>query len=90
VSLRDVSQYRDWIDREQPSEAARRVAAEFLLEVADRPWAAPSVPLAQLSDQPNYEVREALLPVPGDSPLRIYYRHVYATDHVDVIAVTNQ
>jgi hypothetical protein len=43
-----------------------------------------------LSTQPEYEVREVALHVEGeDRPVRIWYRHIYATDAVDVIAVTN-
>jgi hypothetical protein len=44
-----------------------------------------------LSNQPEYEVREAALHVEGEERLvRIWYRHIYATDVVDVIAVTNR
>ena len=35
-------------------------------EIGDVPWRAPSVPIAELSNQPEYEVRTAILPVPSE------------------------
>ncbi len=91
MPLRDLSEVRRWVERERPSDTAQRVARHFLAEVGDESWRYPSVPIPELSDQPVYEVRRATLPVDGeDRPLRIWYRHVYATDDVDVIAVTNR
>jgi hypothetical protein len=91
VPLRDVEEHRRWIDREAPSIAAQRVARHFLAEIGDEPWRSPSVPIATLSNQPEYEVREAALAVVGEErPVRIWYRHIYATDAVDVIAVSNR
>ena len=49
------------------------------------------MPVDALSNQPEYEVREVALQIEGeDRPVRIWYRHIYATDVVDVIAVTNR
>lgn len=70
---------------------AQQVARHFLAEIGDEPWRYPSVPIAELSNQPEYEVRQAALPVEGqDWPVRIWYRHIYATDVVEVLAVTNR
>jgi hypothetical protein len=91
VPLRDLSEVRRWVERERPTTAAQRVARHFLAEIGDESWRYPSVPIPDLSDQPVYEVRRATLPVDGeDRPVRIWYRHVYATDDVDVLAVTNR
>jgi hypothetical protein len=90
VALRDVSEFHNWIDRELPSEAARSVARTFIAEIGDQPWRAPSVPIAELSNQPNYEVRTASLPVDGENSVHVWYLHAYATDDVDLIAVTNR
>jgi hypothetical protein len=91
VPLRDVDGYHRWIERESPSVAAQRVARHFLAEIGDEAWRAPSVPSAELSNQPEYEVREAALDVAAEErPVRIWYRHLYATDAVDVIAVTKR
>jgi hypothetical protein len=91
VPLRDVAEYHGWVERESPSPAARRVARAFLAEVGDEAWRAPSVPIDVLSSQPEYEVREVGLEVEGEDRLvRVWYRHFYATDAVDVIAVTNR
>ncbi len=91
MPLRDVEEFHRWIERESPSVAAQRVARHFLAEVGDEAWRSPSVPVEALSNQPEYEVREVALPVEGDDrPVRLWYRHIYATDAVDVIAVTNR
>lgn len=91
MPLRDLSEVRRWIVRERPTIGAQRVARHFLAEIGDQSWRHPSVPIPELSDQPVYEVRRATLPVDGEvRPVRIWYRHVYATDDVDVIAVTNR
>lgn len=50
--LGDVGRYDDWLAREDPSEAAQRIAA----------YAAPSV-LFDTSDQPVSEIRSVALPV---------------------------
>ncbi|MGH8990930.1 MAG: hypothetical protein ACRDZ7_05315 [Acidimicrobiia bacterium] len=90
MPLRDIEEYHHWVERESPSVAAQRVARHFLAEIGDAPWRAPSVPIDVLSKQPEYQVRVAALPVEGEQPVRIWYRHLYATDAVDVIAVTNR
>jgi hypothetical protein len=67
------------------------VARNFLAEVGDEAWRSPSVPVEALSNQPEYEVREAALPVEGEArPVQIWYQHIYATDTVNIIAVTNR
>jgi hypothetical protein len=90
VPLRDIEEYHRWIERESPSVAAQRVARHFLAEVGDEAWRAPSVPIAELSNQPEYQVRVAAIDVPSEDPVRIWYRHIYANDAVDVIAVTSR
>jgi hypothetical protein len=91
VPLRDISEYHAWVERESPSAAARRVCRSFLAEVGDESWRAPSVPIEALSNQPEFEVREAGLEVDSEQGLvRVWYRHFYATDAVDVIAITNR
>ena len=91
MPLRDVGEYRRWVSRESPSIEAQRVARHFLAEIGDEPWRSPSVPVEALSSQPEYEVREASLPVESESrPVQIWYRHIYATDVVDIIAITSR
>ena len=91
MPLRDLDEFRRWIERESPSIAAQRVARHFLAEIGDEPWRSPSVPIADLSDQPEYEVRVAELGVEGEEhPVRVWYRHLYATGEVDVVAVSNR
>ena len=36
------------------------------------------------------KLRIATIDVPGEPPVAIWYLHVYATDDVDLIAVTNR
>lgn len=89
MALRDISAYQLWIDRERPTPAAQRVARAFIAELGDQPWRAPSIPIAELSLQPDFEVRHARLEVRGESAIELWYRHQYATDDVDLIAVTS-
>lgn len=89
MPLHEVGEYHDWVERESPSEAAQRVARAFLAEIGDVPWTAPSVPIAELSNQPVYEMRTAVLKVPGERDVEVWYLHDYATGNIDLIAVTN-
>lgn len=90
MPLREVSEFTAWIEREQPSNLARSVARTFIAELGDEPWRAPSVPIAELSNQPEYEVRVAAVDVAGELPVEVWYLHAYATGNVDIIAVTNR
>lgn len=91
MPLRDVEEYHRWVERESPTPAAQRAARHFLVEISEEPWRWPSVPVAALSEQPEYEVRNAALTVEGEErPVSVWYRHVYATGAVDVIAITNR
>jgi hypothetical protein len=90
VPLRDIAEFQAWIDRESPSRSARRVARAFIAELGDRPWRAPSVPIAELSHQPEYEVRMAALEVEGEGEISVWWLHHYATGSVDLIAITNR
>jgi hypothetical protein len=90
VPLRDVSEYHAWIERESPSVTARSAARTFIAELGDQPWRAPSVPIAELSNQPVYEVRTTALEVEGEQDVRMWWAHVYATGDVDLIAITNR
>ena len=90
MPLRDVGEYHVWIEREAPSPSARRIARTFIAELGDWPWRAPSVPIAELSNQPEYEVRTAALEVGGEPAVQVWWIHVDATGDVDLIAVTNR
>jgi hypothetical protein len=90
LTLRDVARYHAWLDREQPSADAQRVAAQFLIELTDRPYTAPSIPVEELSGRPEFEVREVALRVPGgvEPEVWILYRLTLANGAVDVIDIT--
>lgn len=89
MALRDTLAFDEWIEREAPSDHARRVARDFLSEAGDAPWRSPSFPIPDLSEQPFAEVRAANLMVSGEDSVRIWYRHTYATRDIDLIAVTS-
>ncbi|MCP3855619.1 MAG: hypothetical protein GY745_14240 [Actinomycetia bacterium] len=89
MALRDVAAFHAWIERESPSQRAWSTARSFIAKIGDEPWQAPSIPVTELSNQPEYEVREAALEVPGEADVRVYYSHAYASGNVDLIAVTN-
>ena len=79
MALRDVAAFHAWVERESPSRLAWSVARSFIAEIGDEPWRSPSIPLAELSNQPEYDVREAALEVPGEADVRVYYSHAYAS-----------
>ena len=89
MALRDIRAFHTWIERESPSTTAQSAARGFIAEIGDRPWRAPSVPISELSEQPEYEVRTATIKVEGEHDVSIWWMHVYATGAVDLIAVTN-
>lgn len=89
MPLRDIEEYRLWVERESPPLEVQRVVRHFLADVGDEAWRTPSVPIAELSQQPEYEVRAATLAVSDRSAVQLWYRHFYATDVVDIIAVTS-
>lgn len=91
MPLRSVSEYHRWIKREEPSVAAQQAARHFVAELGDEPWRHPSVPIEVLSQQPEYEVRQAAVEVDHeDRPVQVWYRHTYATGAVDLIAISNR
>jgi hypothetical protein len=90
VPLREIGAFAEWIEREAPSRRARSVARTFIAELGDEPWRAPSVPVPELSSQPEYEVRSALLVVEGEADVQVWYLYAYASGNVDLIAVTNR
>lgn len=90
MPLREIGEYTAWIEREHPSTRARSVARTFIAELGDMPWRAPSTPIPELSNQPEYELRAATIDVPGERPVSVWYLHAYATGDVDIIAVTNR
>ena len=89
MALGSTKPYYEWVEREEPSLRAQRVARRFIAEIGDQPWLAPSVPINELSVQPQYEVRSALLPVPREAAaIQVWYRHDYATGDVDLIGIS--
>lgn len=90
MPLGDVGEFYAWIERESPSVAAQKVVRAYILGLAERPWAAPSVPIPLLSNQPEFEVRTAPLEISGEQQVTIWWVHVYATGVVDLMAVTNR
>ena len=88
MPLRDLDEFLSWISRESPTQAAQKIALDFLVAAGRTSYIAPSVPILGLSNQPLDEVRQAQLAVESETDVRVWYRHTYATDDVDVIAIT--
>ena len=81
MPLGDVWAFRDWILRDN---AEARPVEAWLVELGHRPYAHPSVPVPEMSQQPFYEVRYAAI---GDPPVGIWYRQTYGSGIVDLFAV---
>ena len=64
---------------------------DWVAGLASASWQAPSVPFPELSSQPDYEVRSAV--VPGSGGVEVFYRTTYVSggsfDVVDLIAVVS-
>lgn len=88
MALGSISEYFAWIERESPSVAAQEATRAFLLELDERPWAAPSVPIPEVSNQPEFEVRTVSLHLADGSTVTVWWEHIYATGDVDILAVT--
>ncbi len=90
MPLRDISEFQAWLERETPSKSARSVARTFIAELGDQPWRAPSIPVADFSKQPEYEIRTAALVVEGEPDVVIWWLHDYATGDIDLVAITSR
>lgn len=90
MPLRDVAAFHEWIAREGPPAAARSIVQAYIADLAVRPWNAPSVPIAQLSDQPEFEMRTAVLDVGHEVGIELWWIHHYASGDVDIVAVTRE
>ena len=77
VALREIDEFGKWIDRERPSRPAWSAARTFIAEIGDEPWRAPSVPIDELSNQPEYEVRVAAVEVIGEDVVWVWYIHAF-------------
>lgn len=88
MTLRDASGFYRWIESESPSIEAWSIVRTFLAHVGTRPWVAPSVPVEEMSNQPDYEVRTAILEVQEGVEVQAWWLHEYATGAVDIVGVT--
>lgn len=88
MTLRDVSGFHHWIESESPSQRAWSVVRTFLAEVGERPWVAPSIPVVEMSNQPDYELRTAVIEVDPGIEVQVWWINEYATGAVDVVGVT--
>ena len=70
--------------RDNPPFSKARLVEDWIAEVADRPQAAPSTPIDEMSNQPTYEVRWAT--VPG-TDVEVFYQHSYEAGIVDLFWV---
>ena len=90
MPLREVREYHAWIDREHPSRVTRSAARTFIAELGDVPWRAPSVPIEELSNQPEYEIRVAAVEIEHEDAVWVWYLHADATGDIDNVAVANR
>ncbi|HUC15721.1 MAG TPA: hypothetical protein VMS00_14820, partial [Acidimicrobiales bacterium] len=75
MPLGRVDAFGDWIDRDDPSYRVARPIEAWIAELGSRPWAGPSEPVPEMSNQPEYEVRTAVLS--GIAAVEVIYRHTY-------------
>ena len=91
MPLRDVDEYRAWVEREAPSRPVRSAVRTYVAELVDWPSRPPSVVVPDLSNLPTYEVRMARLDLPDIEPaIHVWYLHELATGVVDLLLVTHR
>lgn len=86
MALRDTEAFREWVERDRPSVEARLAVRAFIFELHDEPWATPSVPVQELSNLPEDEMRTAVLDAGGET-VWVCYRQFYGSGDVDLIAM---
>ena len=57
----------------------------WLCDAGTAPWQWPSAPIEQLSDRPNYEVRQAVL---ADIGVQLTYLRTYNGEIVDLLEIS--
>jgi hypothetical protein len=78
VPLRDVSVLLEWSERDAPLPGVWTIVEARVLGLATVPWLYPSTPFEELSFQPDFETRSAI--VPASDGIEVFYTHDYATD----------
>ena len=84
MALGDVGPFWEWVNRDNPTYIEGTLVQEWIVDAGEAPWQAPSFPIPQLGNQPNDEVRRAVVP---DTNVEVIYRQTYATGVIDLIAV---
>jgi hypothetical protein len=85
VPLRDTAALDEWAERENPSYSTWKSVGQWVQSLIATPWQAPSVPFPELSDPPNFEVRDAELH--SDDQVAVFYRRQFKDEIVDLIWV---
>jgi hypothetical protein len=67
----------------EPAQDVADSVRSWVQALAYAPWQAPSVPVPELSRQPFYETREALLPF----GVYVVYQQDYQTGTIDLVMV---
>lgn len=84
MPLGDVQALYEWGERDDPGfRLWRRVADWISTELADRPWAAPSVPMFPAESQPS-EIRSVGVPATG---ITVVYQHHHDSGRIDPLYV---
>jgi len=84
VPLGDVSALDEWGQRDDPGFSLWKQVADWIsTELADRPWAAPSVPMLPTEGQPT-EIRSVKVP---DTGITAVYQHHHESGRIDLLYV---
>jgi hypothetical protein len=68
-----------------PADSVWTIVEAWILGLDRAPWMFPSTPIQELSFQPDFETRSAIVPDSGG--VEVFYRNEYASDIVDLIWV---
>jgi hypothetical protein len=84
VPLRDTRALRDWAISGRPSDDDWERVHRWIVGLDASPWRAPSVPVEDRSERPNYEFRVATI---DGTDIVVEYRRIYNGEFVDLLAI---
>ena len=86
MALRDLRAFDAWSAYGQSTDAEWNAVRDWVFGLGMKPYQSPSVPVEDLSAQPRFEVREAV--VPNSGGVHIMYRYFYGgVEPVDLMGI---
>lgn len=82
MPLGDIRPFDDWLQREDPPVSLMRAVKNWIDGLDHAPWQAPSVPIAEMSVEGEFQTRSAVV-----LGIEILFHETYATQITDLLDV---